>query len=83
VRISPTDGRPPDALATLTGGPRRRESPAVNDIMPEPAPHGWAYLLALVDAIRRLAYDRWHRTMRCAASGTGSASTTAASTMKN
>jgi hypothetical protein len=34
------------------------EVPAVNNIMPEPAPHGWAYLLALVEAIRRLAYDR-------------------------
>jgi hypothetical protein len=31
-------------------------SPAVSNIMPEPGRHGWAELLALVDAIRRIAY---------------------------
>jgi hypothetical protein len=30
----------------------------VNTIMPEPCRHGWAELLTLVGAIRRLAYDR-------------------------
>jgi len=32
--------------------------PAVSNIMPEPGRHGWADLLTLVGAIRRLAYDR-------------------------
>jgi hypothetical protein len=30
----------------------------VNNIMPEPARHGWAELLTLVGAVRRLAFDR-------------------------
>jgi hypothetical protein len=30
--------------------------PAVSNIMPEPDRHGWAELLTLVDAIRRIAY---------------------------
>jgi hypothetical protein len=29
----------------------------VSNIMPEPGRHGWAELLTLVDAVRRLAYD--------------------------
>jgi hypothetical protein len=28
------------------------------NIMPEPARHGWAELLTLVGAVRRLAFDR-------------------------
>jgi hypothetical protein len=32
--------------------------PAVNNIMPEPGRHGWAELLRLVGAVRRLACDR-------------------------
>jgi hypothetical protein len=31
---------------------------AVNTIMPEPGRHGWAELLTLVGAIRRIADDR-------------------------
>ena len=30
----------------------------MSNIMPEPGRHGWADLLRLVDAVRRLAYDR-------------------------
>jgi len=30
----------------------------VNNIMPEPTRHGWAELLTLVGAIRRIAFDR-------------------------
>jgi hypothetical protein len=30
----------------------------VNNIMPEPGRHGWNELLCLVDAVRRLAFDR-------------------------
>jgi hypothetical protein len=30
----------------------------VSNIMPEPARHGWAELLTLVGAVRRLAFDR-------------------------
>jgi hypothetical protein len=29
----------------------------VSNIMPEPGRHGWAELLTLVGAVRRLAYD--------------------------
>jgi hypothetical protein len=30
----------------------------VSNIMPEPGRHGWAELLTLVGAVRRLAFDR-------------------------
>jgi hypothetical protein len=30
----------------------------VNDNLPTPGRHGWAELLALLDSIRRLAFDR-------------------------
>jgi hypothetical protein len=30
----------------------------VSNIMPEPGRHGWAELLALVGAVRRIAHDR-------------------------
>ncbi|MET0915298.1 MAG: hypothetical protein ABWY81_03760 [Jiangellaceae bacterium] len=29
----------------------------MSNIMPEPGPHGWAELLNLVGAVRRLAFD--------------------------
>ncbi|HET6753644.1 MAG TPA: hypothetical protein VFH23_06815 [Jiangellaceae bacterium] len=30
----------------------------MSNIMPEPGRHGWAELLTLVSAVRRLAFDR-------------------------